>query len=139
MRPLPILFLFLLSAPAISQPVLTITDARKPNPVAPYVYFLEDFTHKLTYEQVARFPLDSFQPLQRNDVVQFGYRKETIWMRFSVHNRTNDELYLISSFRHHIQWDVFIQDQQSRQMTSRSGLDTRRGNLRNRLVCAAKS
>ena len=43
MRLLPILLLSLLSAPALAQPVLTITDARKPNPVAPYVYFLEDF------------------------------------------------------------------------------------------------
>ena len=118
-----IYLLLLLSAPAIAQPVLTITDARKANPVAPYVYFREDFTHKLTYEQVARFPLDSFQRVSTTDVLQLGYRRGTVWMRFSIQNQTSDELFLISSFRYHVQWDVFVQYSTGRQTNSRSGLD----------------
>ena len=64
MRILTILLLFGPSTLTWSQPVLSITNARQPNSVAPYVYFLEDFTYKLTYEQVSHFSLDSFQLLE---------------------------------------------------------------------------
>ena len=81
MRILTIL-LPLLSTLAWSQPVLTITDAQRLIPVAPYAYYLEDLTHKLAYEQVAHFPLDSFQPINRQGAIQLGMRMGTIWLRF---------------------------------------------------------
>jgi signal transduction histidine kinase len=123
MRILISLLLIGLSTLVWSQPVLTITNARQPNPVAPYGYFLEDFTHKLTYDQVSRFPLDSFQTINRKEVVQLAYRAGTIWMRFAISNSTNKELFLISSYRRYKQLDVFILDDYAQQTHIRSGYD----------------
>jgi hypothetical protein len=58
--------------PTWAQKVLTVTDAQKANPIAPYVYFLKDATHTLTAEQVARYPLDSFQALNQKEIVQLS-------------------------------------------------------------------
>lgn len=120
-----LLILLLVGLPTLvwSQPVLTITNARQPNPVAPFAYFLEDFTHKLTYEQVSRFPLDSFQRINREQVVQLAYRAGTIWIRFNVSNSTKKELFLISSYRRYKQLDVFIRDNDGKQTVIRSGYD----------------
>ncbi len=109
MRILVILFLLLLAAPALSQPGLTITDARKPNPVAAHARFLEDLTHKLTYEQVARFPADSFQQFSHPQFIQLAYRAGTIWIRFVVSNQTADGLFLISSRRRYQQLTAYVQ------------------------------
>lgn len=122
MRILTILLL-LLSTLAWSQPVLTITDAKKANPVAAYTYFLEDFTHKLTYEKVSHFPLDSFGRLSRTDVMQLGYRRGTVWMRFSVKNQTDADLFLISFYRRHKQLDVFVEDETGNLIYRQGGYD----------------
>ncbi|GAB2564081.1 hypothetical protein GCM10027085_65100 [Spirosoma aerophilum] len=113
----------MLTGQALSQPVLTITDARKPNPIAPYVYFLEDFTHKLTYEQVSGFPLDSFQAMKREKVVQLGYRQGTVWLRFTINNQTKSDLYLISSFRRYKQLNVFMQAANKQPILVQGGYD----------------
>lgn len=123
MRILTGCFLLFLSVSALSQPVLRITNARQPNPIAPYVYFLEDFTYKLTYEQVSHFSLDSFQLLKQKEIVQLGYRRGTVWLRFVVNNLTNTELFLISSYRIYKQLDVFVSDSDGKQTHSRSGYD----------------
>ncbi|GAA4398024.1 hypothetical protein GCM10023187_08100 [Nibrella viscosa] len=110
MRSLITWILLLLSSSTFSQPVLTITDARKANPVAAHAYYLEDLTHKLTVEQVSRYPLDSFKRLNHPEVVQLGFRQGTIWLRFTVENQTQADLYLISSYRRYEQLDVFLVD-----------------------------
>ncbi|WP_310586730.1 7TM diverse intracellular signaling domain-containing protein [Telluribacter sp. SYSU D00476] len=122
MRPLYMIVLVVMWLPALSQKPLVITDARKANPVAPYVYYLEDFTHKLTYEQVSRFPLDSFQALNQQEVVQLSYRKGKIWMRIHIHNQTGADLFLISSVRKYRQLDIFIKDESENLSTIQSGL-----------------
>ncbi|MCY7353292.1 MAG: histidine kinase [Cytophagaceae bacterium] len=110
-RILILLLIFSLSTPVWSQEVLTITDARKANPVAPYAYFLEDFSHKLTYERVSRLPLDSFQPVNRQGAIQLGMRPGTIWLRFQVRNQTDRELVLLSTQWKFTQLDVYVQDE----------------------------
>ncbi|GAB3011612.1 hypothetical protein GCM10027185_01950 [Spirosoma pulveris] len=112
-----------LVVPVLGQSVLTITDARKANPVAPCVYFLEDLSHTLTYEQVSNFPLDSFQAMKRKEVVQLGYRQGTVWLRFDINNRTNRNLFLISSYRRYKQLDVFIRDTNQKQIHIQGGYD----------------
>ena len=121
MRPLPILLLLLLSAPALSQPVLIITDARKPNPVAPYAYYLKNVNPAWTYEQVSRFPADSFTPINRSQVVQLAHQNGASWLRFNLSNRTNDHLFLISSFRAYGQFNVFVRDETNGQTQIQSG------------------
>lgn len=110
MRVIFIILLVSIWLPVLSQSVLTITDARKANPVAPYVYYLEDQTHKLTYEQVASFPLDSFQKMREKEFVQLMYRTGTLWLRFAINNQTDDELLLLSSHGEYQRMDVYTVD-----------------------------
>lgn len=111
MRILIVLLLVGLSAPVWSQPVLTVTDAQRSTPVAAYAYYLEDFSHKLTYEHISQFPLDSFQPLNRQRAIQLGIRPGTIWLRFQVRNQTDRDLVLLSTQWKFTQLDVYVQDE----------------------------
>ena len=109
---LPIFILLIVGlTPAWTQNVLPITDAQKANPLAPYVYFLKDATHTLTAEQVARYPLDSFQTLNQKEIVGFGYFTEKIWLRFEVKNQTINPLFLICSFRGYKRMEVVVRDE----------------------------
>ena len=118
---LAILLLVVLSIPLAAQPVLTITDARQMNVVAPYAYFLKKVNPQLTYEQVAQFPLDSFQLIHRKEVVQLTHQNGTSWLMFQLKNQTHAELFLISSFRDYGQLDVFVQDEKGKLTHIRSG------------------
>ncbi|GAA4470560.1 hypothetical protein GCM10023189_59360 [Nibrella saemangeumensis] len=91
--------------------MLNITYSRKANPVAPYVYYLEDLTHALTYEQVSRFPLDSFKSINRQKAIQLGIRLGTVWLRFHIENRTGTELFLYSSVWRYKRMDVHVLDE----------------------------
>ncbi|MCP1382810.1 sensor histidine kinase [Runella salmonicolor] len=117
-------WLLLGTLPTWGQNVLTITDAQKANPIAPYVYFLKDATHTLTAEQVARYPLDSFQALNQKEIVGFGYFTEKIWLRFEVKNKTSEDLYLIHSFRGFHRIEVIIRDEKEQQRAFQAGLET---------------
>ena len=119
---LAILLLAILSLPLAAQPVLTIRDARQMNEVAPYTYFLKRVNPKLTYDQVAQFPLDSFESIHRKEVVQLARQNGTSWLMFQLKNQTTAELFLISSFRQYGQFDVFILDEKGKQTHVRSGL-----------------
>ncbi|GAA4398000.1 hypothetical protein GCM10023187_08050 [Nibrella viscosa] len=78
--------------------------------MAPYAYHLEDVTHKLTYEKVARFPLDSFRPINRAKAIQLGVRHGTVWLKLRVDNQINSELFLYSSVWKYSRMDVFVVD-----------------------------
>jgi hypothetical protein len=65
MRHLFVMLLWGVLLPAWSQPVLTITYARKANLIAPYGYILEDFSGALTYQHVLQMPPDSFRLLPK--------------------------------------------------------------------------
>ena len=108
--------------PLWGQKVLTIKEAQRPNVVAPYTYFLKNVDPQLTYEQVAKFPLDSFQLIDRKEVVQLAHQNGTSWLTFQLKNQSKKELFLISSFRSYGQFDVFIQDEAGQQSHLRSGL-----------------
>lgn len=111
MRYLLLLLFWGVLFPAWSQPVLTITDARKANPVAPFTYYYEDLSNKLTFEQVARFPLDSFQPINRQRAIQIGIRLGTVWLRLNLQNQTGAELFLFSSNWRYKRMDVYVLDE----------------------------
>lgn len=111
MRYFFILLLLGLWLPALGQPVLTITDNRKASPVAPFAYFYEDLTNRLTYEQVASLPIDSFQAINRQRAIQLGIRLGTVWVRLQVQNQTRAELFLFSSYWKYGRMDVYILDQ----------------------------
>nr|WP_293842444.1 7TM-DISM domain-containing protein [uncultured Arsenicibacter sp.] len=115
------ILLLLLPFSLAAQPVLTITNAAAPNAVAPYAYVYRDATHKLTYDQVARFPLDSFQRLNQQEIVQFGYFYEKIWLRFEIKNKTKQDLYLIHSYRGFRRMDVIIIDENGQKRAYQAG------------------
>ncbi len=121
MRILLFILLLLGTLPTWSQNVLTITDAQKANPIAPYVYFLKDATHTLTAEQVAHYPLDSFQALNQKEIVQLAYIYEKIWMRFELDNQTNEELYLIHSQRGFKHLEVITVDEKGQKRSFQAG------------------
>lgn len=121
MRTLLFFILISYSTPLWAQPVLKITDAQKANPIAPYVYFLKDATHTLTAEQVARYPLDSFQALNQKEIVQLAYFYEKIWMRFELDNQTNEELYLIHSHRGFKHLEVITIDEKGQKSSFQAG------------------
>ncbi len=108
------LFFFLLFGIQItvwSQPVLTISDAQRTRTVAPGAYYYEDFSHQLTYEQIARYPLDSFKPMNRQGAIQLGIRLGTIWLRFNVNNQTERELVLLSTQWKFTRLEVYTVDE----------------------------
>ena len=121
MRTLIILLLLVLRTPVCSQPVLAITDARRANLVATHLYFLEDFTHKYTYNQVSGMPQDSFRTLQAHG--PSGYRNQpgTIWLRFSIKNQTNAELFLLSFQRNYTRLDVYVSDENGKLTQHQAG------------------
>ncbi|MFN8356543.1 MAG: 7TM-DISM domain-containing protein [Spirosomataceae bacterium] len=121
MQSLLILLLIGLWTPLWSQHVLTITDAQKANPIAPYAYVYRDKTKQLTYDQIARFPLDSFQRLNQQEIVQFGYFYDKIWLRFDLKNKTNEELYLIHSHRIFHRIEVIVIDVKGEQRAFQAG------------------
>jgi len=120
MRILPYLLFIGICLPTWAQPVLTISDAQRIRTVAPFTYFYEDFTHKLTYDQVARFPLDSFKPVNRQGAIQLGIRLGTVWLRMQVQNQTNAELFLYSSNWKYKRMDVYVLDEKN-QLTLHKG------------------
>jgi len=122
MRLFALFFIFSLSLSA--QPVLTITDATKANAVAPYVYVYRDATHQLTAAQIAKFPLDSFNKLSQEEVIQFGYFYDKIWLRFEVKNKTREELYLIHSYRGFRRMEVIIFDENGQKQAFQVGEST---------------
>ena len=105
------LLLFVLSLPLVAQPVLTISKEQRVRTVAPFAYYLEDLSHKLSYEQVARYPLDSFKPVNRQGALQFGMRSGTMWLRFQVNNQTERELMLLSTQWRFTRLDVYVVDE----------------------------
>jgi signal transduction histidine kinase len=123
MRYFLLILLLGLWLPAPGQPVLTITNARKANPIATYARYLVDTSHKLTYEQVAQFPSDSFQGFNHPEVVQLGYPQGSVWIKFSVENHTQADLYLISSFTPFKQLDVFVEDNRRNSRHVQAGQD----------------
>lgn len=123
MHYLLLMLLWGLSFPAWSQPVLTITNARKANPIAAYARYLIDPSQKLTYEQVAQFPSDSFQGFNHPEVIQLGYPQGTVWIKFTVQNHTQADLYLISSFLRFKQLDVFVEDNRRNSRHVQAGQD----------------
>ena len=80
-------------------------------------------THKLTYEQVSHFPLDSFQVMKQKKIVQLAYRQGTVWLRFDMDNQTNRDLFLISSYRRYKQLGVFVLEEDGKQTHSQGGYD----------------
>ncbi len=120
MRTLIFLLFMGCCTPIWAQKVL-ITDASKANPVAPYAYVYRDSTKQLTYEQIAKLPLDSFKKLNQKEIVQFGYFYDKIWIRFEVKNKTNEELYLIHSFRGFRRMEVIILDEKGHKRTFQAG------------------
>jgi signal transduction histidine kinase len=108
---LTVLLLFVLSLPLMAQPVLTISKEQRVRTVAPYAYYYEDLSHQLSYEQVSRYPLDSFKPVNRQGALQFGMRLGTIWLRFQVRNQTERELMLLSTQWRFTRLDVYAVDE----------------------------
>jgi signal transduction histidine kinase len=102
---------FLFSLPLAAQPVLMISKEQRVRTVAPYAYYYEDLGHKLSYEQVARFPLDSFKPVNRQGALQFGMRLGTVWLRFQVNNQTERELMLLSTQWKFTRLEVYVVDE----------------------------
>jgi signal transduction histidine kinase len=121
---LPIFILLIVgSIPAWGQQVLTITDAQKANPIAPYAYVYRDKTQQLTYDQIARFPLDSFQRLNQQEIVQFGYFHDKIWLRFELKNETRDPLFLISFYRRYKRMEIVVVDETGQAIKSQAGYE----------------
>jgi signal transduction histidine kinase len=124
MRPLLFLLFIGLGTPIWSQHVLPITNAQKANPIAPHAYVYVDKTQQLTYEQIARFPLDSFQRLNQKEIVQFGYFYDKIWLRFELKNETSEELYLIHSYRGFHRMEAIIIDESGQMRAFQAGEPT---------------
>ncbi|MCA0229449.1 MAG: histidine kinase [Bacteroidetes bacterium] len=108
---LAILLLAILSLPLAAQPGLTISKEQRVRTVAPFACYYEDMSRKLTYEQIARFPLDSFKRVDRAGAIQLGIRSGTIWLRFQVVNRTERELVLLSTQWRFTRLDVYVVDE----------------------------
>ena len=100
----------LLSAPALSQPVLTVTDARKSNPIAPYAYFFEDSTDKLTLTQLIKMPPEVFEPIHRKGTINYYTPPKIVWVRFAISNQTDAPLFLLTLQRAYEKLDVYVQD-----------------------------
>ena len=111
MRTLLYLLLIGICLSSFGQPVLTISDAQRIRTVAPSAYYYEDLTHQLTYEQIARYPLDSFKPMNRQGAIQLGIRLGTIWLRFNVNNQTERELVLLSTQWRFTKLEVYTVDE----------------------------
>ena len=114
MRSLLSFLLIGIHLPAWAQPVLTISDAQRIRTVAPGAYYYEDLSHQLTYEQIARYPLDSFKPMNRQGAIQLGIRLGTIWLRFNVNNQTERELVLLSTQWRFTRLEVYTVDEKGR-------------------------
>ena len=121
MRILIILAILSPSLPVWSQPVLRVANARQPNLVAPYVYFREDFTRKLTYNEVSRMPQDSFRNLQAYGPIGYISKPGTFWLRISVKNQTNVELFLLSLQRNYARVDVYVSDENGKLTLHQAG------------------
>ncbi|NBB20763.1 hypothetical protein GVN20_15450 [Runella sp. CRIBMP] len=111
MRTLLFFLLIGIHLPAWAQPVLTISDAQRIRTVAPGAYYYEDLTHQLTYEQIARYPLDSFKPMNRQGAIQLAIRLGTVWLRFNVNNQTDRELVLLSTQWKFTKLEVYTVDE----------------------------
>ncbi|AYQ31879.1 7TM-DISM domain-containing protein [Runella sp. SP2] len=121
MRLLLFFLFFGVWTPLWGQQVLTITNAQKANPIAPYTYVFKDKTKQLPYEEIAHFPLDFFQRLNQQEIVQFGYFYDKIWLRFEVKNKTKEDLYLIHSYRGFRRMEVIIIDENGQKRAYQSG------------------
>lgn len=121
MRILILLLLALTRIAGYAQRPLVVTDATKSSPVSPYTYFLEDISHQLTYKDVTRLPLDSFQLSSHKKIIQLGYKAGTVWMQFYVKNHTKTDLYLISSYRRYAIMDAYVVDESGHQTHNRFG------------------
>ena len=114
--------------------------------LCPLCLFSGRLSHKLTYEQVSRFPLDSFQRMRHREIVQLGFRRGTMWLRFLVDNQTSDDLFLISSYRHYNQFTVFVRNSGGSTSITRSGYSTNLANQQilpisssSRMMCLARA
>ncbi len=119
MRTLLFFILLSCSTPLWALPVLKITDAQRIRTVAPFASFYEDLTNQLTYDQVARFPIDSFKPVNRQGAIQMGIRLSgRVWLRVNVQNHTQGELYLMSSHWRYRTMQVYVLNEKGQLHTS---------------------
>ncbi|NIJ52911.1 sensor histidine kinase [Dyadobacter arcticus] len=116
--------LFFLSQTAtFAQPKIVVTDPRKPVAIARAVYFLEDLSHKLSYQEVSQYHLDSFQVNSNQKIVQLGFRPGTVWLRFDIKNLSGTDLYLISTFRLYKRLTSYIIDENGKLSEAMTGYE----------------
>ena len=61
--------------------------------------------------------------MKQTKIVQLAYRQGTIWLRFDVDNQTNQNLFLISSYRRYKQLGVFVLAEDGKRTHSQGGYD----------------
>jgi signal transduction histidine kinase len=114
MRSIFVVLLLGIWIPALSQRVLTITDARKDNPIERYTLFLEDSTYKLTFEEVVHLPEDSFRAFRSRGAFNATSKSPAVWLKFDIENQTHEELFLKSIRPDYHRLDVFVLDKEGK-------------------------
>ncbi|GAA4470551.1 hypothetical protein GCM10023189_59330 [Nibrella saemangeumensis] len=123
MRSLFIMLLWGIVLPALSQPVLTITDARTNTSIETYAYFLEDKTHKLRFDEVRKMPEDSFQTYTSKGPFNFASPSATVWVRVAIRNETDEDLFLKFLQQLYGSWKVYVLDTEGKLSTHQVGLN----------------
>lgn len=76
--------------------------------IATHLEFFEDSSREMSVRDVMGAP---FQPLQR-EVADFGYTKNVIWLRFTLHNATTDENFVLAMRENFLQlYEVYIRSE----------------------------
>lgn len=107
--------------PVWSQSVLTITNAREANLITPYGYILEDFSGKLTFENILQMPPDSFRLLSEEGIKGFVNQPKATWLRVELKNGTKSELFLLSKQPSYQQFDVYVVDEAGKLSVHQAG------------------
>ena len=90
LNPTLLILLWLTSALTWSAQTLPVSDQTDRINLLPYLEFLPDSTHILSFDDIQRFTQDTWQaaPLHRESL-NFGYTDDVYWFRFKLHNTTN--------------------------------------------------
>ena len=86
MRPIILLFLFLIISTGLHAKDFSLQSSQTQNPLASYTYYFEDSDDSLTIEDLKQLPETQWQHNNRQ-TFNHGYNNSTWWLRVTIHNQ----------------------------------------------------